>query len=292
MAYEDPGWNRASSWLNGDCLEPKVELHVLGVPMNRSVTPGSCHLAPKAIREALFRFGTHSFSEDSDLRRIKVNDHGDSKEPETLEDICKQGRAIFLGGDNGVTRPAVKALAQSRNLELSEVGVITLDAHLDLRHLDDGPMNGNPIRGLIEDGLPGKNIVQIGLQSFANSPEYARYGKEQGIRWNTAEQCFGPEFDDFFTDELYRLSSKVKAVFFDLDIDVLDRAFAPGCPGSRPGGLTPNMVRQAARIAGKNKKVLAMDIVELDPGLDINACTAMACAACLLEFASGVLAIS
>ncbi|MEI7985708.1 MAG: agmatinase family protein [Armatimonadota bacterium] len=292
MAYEDPGWNRASNWLGGDCENPRTELHVLGVPMNRSVTPGSCHLAPKAIREALFRFGTYSFSEESDLRQIKVKDHGDSKEPEVLEDVCKHGRAVFLGGDNGVTRPAVKALAKSQHLELSEIGVITLDAHLDLRHLNDGPMNGNPIRGLIEDGLPGANIVQIGLQSFANSPEYARFGEESGIRMITAEQCFGPDFDEFFRYELNRISSKVKAVYFDLDIDVMDRAFAPGCPGSRPGGLTPVMVRQAARIAGANKKVLAMDIVELDPELDINSCTAMACAACLLEFASGVLASS
>lgn len=290
MAYEDPGWNRASKWLAGDCVDPRTELHLLGVPMNRSVTPGSCHLAPKAIRDALFRFGTYSFSEDTDLRHIKANDHGDSKESDALEDVCKQGRAVFLGGDNGVTRPAVKALALSQNLELSEIGVITLDAHLDLRHLDDGPMNGNPIRGLIADGVFGSNIVQIGLQSFANSPEYARFGRDHGLTWVTAEECFEGKFAETFRSNLDELSSRTKAIFFDLDIDVMDRAFAPGCPGSRPGGLTPIMVRQAARIAGTNKKVLAMDIVELDPELDINSCTAMACAACLLEFASGVLA--
>ncbi len=292
MAYEDPGWNRASNWLNGDCENPRAELHVLGVPMNRSVTPGSCHLAPKAIREALFRFGTYSFSEESDLRQIKVTDHGDSKDQDSIEDVCKQGRTVLLGGDNGVTRPAVKALAMSQNLELCEIGVITLDAHLDLRHLNDGPMNGNPIRGLIEDGLPGANFVQMGLQSFANSPEYARFGKEHGLKWSTAEECFESPFPDRFQFELNQLAKRTKAIYFDLDIDVMDRAFAPGCPGSRPGGLTPVMVRQAARIAGMNKKVLAMDIVELDPELDINSCTAMACAACLLEFASGVLASS
>lgn len=290
MAYEDPGWNRASKWLAGESTDPRGELHVLGVPMNRSVTPGSCHLAPKAIREALFRFGTFSFSEESDLRQLKVSDHGDSKSAEAIEDVCKQGRSIFLGGDNGVTRPAVKALAQSQNLELSEIGIITLDAHLDLRHLDDGPMNGNPIRGLIDDGVFGSNIVQIGLQSYANSPEYAKYGKERGLTWVTAEECFDGNFQQLFLSKLDTLALRTKAVYFDLDIDVLDRAFAPGCPGSRPGGLTPIMVRQAARIAGMHKKVLAMDIVELDPELDINSCTAMACAACLLEFASGVLA--
>jgi arginase family enzyme len=199
---------------------------------------------------------------------------------------------VYLGGDNGVTRPGVRALAKSQNLELNEIGIITLDAHLDLRHLEDGPMNGNPIRGLIEDGVFGSNIVQIGLQSFANSPEYADYGRERGLTWVTAEECFATPFDVTFKNKLDALSARTKAVYFDCDIDVLDRAFAPGCPGSRPGGLTPIMVRQAARIAGMNKKVMAMDIVELDPELDINSCTAMACAACLLEFASGVLASS
>ncbi len=32
-----------------------------------------------------------------------------------------------------------------------------------------GLSNGNPVRALIEDGLPGANIAQIGLASFANS---------------------------------------------------------------------------------------------------------------------------
>ena len=46
---------------------------------------------------------------------------------------------------------------------------MTLDAHLDLRDLEGGQTNSNPIRGLLEDGLPGHNIVQIGIQAFVNS---------------------------------------------------------------------------------------------------------------------------
>ena len=52
---------------------------------------------------------------------------------------------------------------------LDEIGLITLDAHFDMRELDEGLSNGNPVRALMEDGLPGKNIAQIGLASFANS---------------------------------------------------------------------------------------------------------------------------
>ena len=48
-------------------------------------------------------------------------------------------------------------------------------------------------------------------------------------------------------------------------------------------------VRCAARLCGANPRVRAMDLVEVDPEKDINDITSLAAAACLLEFASGVL---
>ena len=55
------------------------------------------------------------------------------------------------------------------NLALEMIGLITLDAHFDMRDTAQGLGNGNPVRALREDGLPGKNIAQIGLAPFANS---------------------------------------------------------------------------------------------------------------------------
>ena len=78
-------------------------------------------------------------------------------------------------------------------------------------------------------------------------------------------------------------------MYIDLDLDVLDRAYAPATPGSRPGGLCPAEVRRAARMCGARACVRAMDIVELDPEKDVQDATSLAAAACLLEFASGVL---
>lgn len=297
--HNDPDWPRASAWLHGHHDNPR--LCVVGVPINRSVTPGSCHLAPSAIRHALAKYSLHDFNSGSDLAALTVRDCGDvhlvtGSSEEKFESISEQlhGRfssdaVVLLGGDNGVTRPGLRAMATARGLRLDQIGLLTLDAHLDLRTLETGPMNGNPVRGLLEDGLPGENIVQIGLQSFANSPAYAAVGRDAGIRTVTAEQCHEGSFAELFSAELKCLSDKVGAVYFDLDIDVMDRAFAPGCPGSRPGGLAPWQVRQAARIAGKNPKVAAMDLVELDPNLDIHEQTSLCAAAFLLEFAAGIL---
>lgn len=289
MAYEDPGWNRASAWLDGETENARCELQLIGVPLNWSITPGSCHLAPQAIRDVLFRFSTQSTLDFADIRQVAVTDHGDTLEPGAIQEALSKGASVLLGGDNSVTLLGVNALSVARGFDISRIGVVTLDAHFDVRRTDDGPTNGNPIRSLIECGLVGSNVVQIGIQSFANSPEYARYVTQQGIRQVSAEVCHSGAFDVTFESELERLAMKVDAIYFDLDLDVMDRAFAPGCPGSRPGGLMPFQVRQAARIAGSHPKVAVMDLVELDPTTDVNLCTTMTAAACLMEFASGVL---
>jgi len=72
------------------------------------------------------------------------------------------------------------------------------------------------------------------------------------------------------------------------EITVLDRAFAPACPGSRPGGLNPAEVQAAARVCGAHPKVRAMDIVEVDPTKDVADVTVLGAASFLLSFAAGV----
>ena len=99
------------------------------------------------------------------------------------------GRWLLMG-------PAFDATG-SYALALVELGVITLDAHHDVRSLDNGPSNGTPIRGLIEeDGLPGGNVHQIGIHSFANSAAYRSYCDDAGIAVTTVadleEEGIGP----------------------------------------------------------------------------------------------------
>jgi len=87
--------------------------------------------------------------------------------------LNRYGLLIALGGDNSITYTVASSLFG----DLSKVGLITLDAHHDLR---DGNTNGSPVWRLIQAGLPGKNIVQIGISDFANSKEYSARAKEVG----------------------------------------------------------------------------------------------------------------
>ena len=191
----------------------------------------------------------------------------------------------LLGGDNSVTRAACHGIATS----LAQCGLITLDAHLDLRHLDAGLTNGNPVRALLSDGMPGSQIFQIGIAPFANSHAYFDVARDAGIKVIPTAQVHTRGIEEVIDEALDALSQEVEAIYVDVDMDVLDRAFAPATPGSRPGGLTPGDLRTAARLCGAHPKVKVMDLVEIDPTKDVADVTVLAAGLCLLSFTSGLL---
>ena len=265
--------------------------------MNSSITEGRSDLAPAAIREALHRYSLYDGDARVDLGAIRAIDAGDAdiggatpeKAFKRTRDFIARASAdatctVLLGGDNGVTFPGVHSLG----VPLDRVGLITLDAHHDLRDLDRGGMNAMPIRALLRDGVRGENIVQIGIQSFANSPACSTIACDAGIECVTADEVYGRGIDSIVRQVLDTFSHTVEAIYVNLDVDVLDRAFAPACPGSRPGGLQPWMLRRAARSCGADPRVRTMDIVEVDPTKDIADATCLAAASFLLAFASGV----
>ncbi len=294
--FEDPNWPRASAWLSGALSpeRPSARLSVLGAPLRLgSITPGRCDFAPGAIRRALQRYSTYDVTAARDLTAIEVRDLGDADVaalgPEAAFDpIREQVRSalndadavLLLGGDNSITRPGVRALE-------GECGLITFDAHFDLRDLDRGLTNGNPIRALLRDGMPGTRIVQIGIQSFANSRAYAEAARRSGIVFYTADCVRSRGIEPVVAEAFERLAGF--PLYIDLDVDVLDRAYSPATPGSRPGGLHPHELRRAAHLCGANPRVRAMDLVEIDPEKDINDTTCLAAASFVLEFASGLL---
>ena len=288
---KDGLWQRANTLFKPNLKQADIAL--LGFPVHKSsITPNSCHLAPKAIRSALARYSTYSASNDVDLRELKITDLGDvtgadsnngkkviAKKVNGLLD--KYGLLIALGGDNSITYTVASGLFG----DLSKVGLITLDAHHDLR---DGNTNGSPVWRLIQAGLPGKNIVQIGISDFANSKEYSTRAKEAGIFVITRAQLRNKSIADAMKQAFAHLGRNVDHIYVDLDVDVCDRSVAPASPAATPGGISADELRQAAFLAGANYKVRAVDITEIDPKRDSKDERTVRLAALLvLEIAAG-----
>ena len=289
----------SSAWPNlSDLVVDKgadAPVGMVGAPLDAgSVTPGRCDLAPGLLRATLRRIGRYDVETGSELA-TQIADHGDvpiaglSIEEATPSIIaaCKASverhqLTLLVGGNNAVTRPGVHALG----VPLDKVGLITLDAHFDMRDTSAGLSNGNPVRALREDGLPGPNIAQIGLAPFANSQEMHRDAIDGGHFVATIGDVWRDGIGSLVGQALYRLRN-CEAIMVDCDIDVIDRCQFPAAPGARPGGMISQVFFMAVRTLAANPQVRVIDLTEWDPPLDTTDLSALTAARWVAECLAG-----
>ena len=291
--------SEALGWRSvGDLVgcHPDARVALIGAPLNeRSLTPGRCDLGPKVLRGVLPRLSTYDVETGLELD-IKVHDVGDvalkavspfdSFEPvrDAVAAQAHRDLTILVGGNNAITRPGVHALG------LDRVGVLTLDAHFDLRDTDQGLTNGNPIQALLDDGMDGRRISQVGLAPFANTRRAHEKAEAAGISVRTARECRQRGLVNVVVEELERLSSLCEVIYVDFDIDVIDRSQWPASPGARPGGVSVHDFFDAARAIGAHAKVRAVDLTEYDPSLEIGDLGSLTAGRWFCEILAGVAA--
>ena len=267
------GWRSVGDLVGQD---PDAPVALIGAPLNeRSLTPGRCDLGPKAFRAVLPRFSTYDVETGRELS-VAVHDAGDvflkamspadAFEPvrDAVAAQTKRNLTVLVGGNNAITRPGVHALG------LHRVGLLTLDAHFDLRDTDQGLTNGNPLQALLDDGLDGARISQVGLAPFANTRRAHEKAMAADISVRTARDCRARGLAAVVTEELERLSALAEVIYVDFDIDVIDRSQWPASPGARPGGVSVQEFFEATRVIGAHPKVKAVHLTEYDPSLEIG----------------------
>ena len=287
------GWPNLNELLVSPTRRTAVGL--LGAPLAAgSVTPGACDLAPELLRRTLRRIGRYDVETGRELE-TEIADRGDvALAGLSIEDATPLIRGavaasaeahaltLLVGGNNAVTRPAVLGIGGN----LSEIGLITLDAHFDMRDLDQGLSNGNPVRALLADGLPGANIAQVGLASFANSDAMHKDATEAGNLVITIgdirESGIGHGIDRAL-DHV----SHCDALVIDCDVDVIDRSQFPAAPGGRPGGMAVHDFFHAVRRLAADPRVHVIDLTEWDPPLDSTDLSALAAARWVAECLAG-----
>ena len=287
------GWPNLTDLVSTAHKDAPVGL--VGAPLAAgSVTPGQCDLAPRSLRETLRRIGRYDVETGRELV-TKVFDRGDADianltieqatpviQNEVAESAQAHSLTLLVGGNNAVTRPGVLGLGG----KFDEIGLITLDAHFDMRDLDQGLSNGNPVRALIEDGMPGANIAQVGLASFANS----RQMHEDAVETGNLVITMGDIRRDGIAHAIGRALDHVAhcdALVIDCDIDVIDRSQFPGAPGARPGGMAAHDFFHAVRRLASDPRVRVIDLTEWDPPLDPTDLSALTAARWVAECLAG-----
>ena len=287
------GWPNLTDLVSG--TNHGAAIGLVGAPLAAgSVTPGRCDLAPEILRQTLRRIGRYDIETGRELATA-VADRGDlvldgltieDATPRIRDAVAQSAEAhaltLLVGGNNAVTRPGVLGLGG----ELAEIGLITLDAHFDMRDTSAGLSNGNPVRALIEDGLPGANIAQVGLAGFANSQAMHADAVEAGNLVVT----IGDVRRDGIVHAIDRALDHVAhcdALAVDCDIDVIDRSQFPAAPGARPGGMAVHDFFYAVRRLASDPRVRVIDLTEWDPPLDATDLSALTAARWLAECLAG-----
>ena len=292
---EDQLWPRASAWLETAEAERNYDLGLMGIPAHlTSISPTNAHTTPAAIRAALQRYSTYSWSTETDVSTLSFADFGDVADPDSeageartsqlASDIsARAGLTIGLGGDNSVTFAMARGVFGTH---IETAGLITLDAHHDLR---DGVSNGSPVRRLVDElGLDGRRIVQIGIADFSNSPAYAARARDLGIHVIPRSALRDRSMTDVMAEAVSIAGAAGGPVHVDFDVDVCDRSVVPACPAAAPGGISADEFRQLAFEAGRYSQVRSVDFTEIDASIDsADGRTVRLAALAILELAAG-----
>ena len=178
---------------------------------------------------------------------------------------------FFVGGDHAVTVPVVEALSVLKE----PVHIIQIDAHPDLYPEFEGNRYSHAcMAARLLDMDHVASITQFGIRTLnlIQSKQVERY--QDRIHLYCASEL---------TTDLPSTPHIPKSapVYLTVDLDGFDPAFAPGISHPVPGGLTSRQVLDL--IQNIRCKLVGMDVVEVNPDLDVNDQTAILAARVLHE---------
>lgn len=172
---------------------------------------------------------------------------------------------VILGGEHGML-PAIMS-AVSSSVALSDLTVVQIDAHADLRDELDGEPDSHAcaIRRSLDLGV-GK-VLQIGIRAFAREEvEFSSSSPavETWLARDVLNPCGG---EAKWLEWLNRLSSIEGPVWLTLDIDGLDAVYVPTTGTPVPGGLAFWQVIETIETiaSAPNARWLGADVNEIVP---------------------------
>jgi len=249
---------------------------IFGVPFDstHSYKPG-CRFGPDVIRDAFNNIEIFQPEFGIDLETVNINDLGNTKHTvvatemlQMVENITaelkKQNKQlIILGGEHLITLGSFSCFPK-------DTGYVVFDAHYDLRdqYADIKLSHAAYLRRIVEK-RGSENIVHVGARAFVKEElAFLNEHKISTISDKEIRNGNGPKL-------LKDITSTFDSLYLSIDLDVLDPAFAPGVGNPEAIGISSRELYDLVTTL-QNKKIVAADIVELNPTYDNGATASMA----------------
>ena len=282
-----------------------MQIDIIGVPIDLGADRRGVDMGPSAIRYA------HLYSKLEELG-YSVQDRGNIEVPilemcsitdtrlKYLDCIVPMGRRIagavatsiqggrfplVLGGDHSLSVGSIRGAAKHKKL-----GVIWIDAHADFNTPETTPsgnIHGMPLAALCGLGDPRlvclwdetspvldpRRVAVIGARDL--DPGEKRNLREADVMVQSMEQVDRIGMVAALEKAIHRVSRDVDGIYLSLDMDALDPRHAPGVGTPVPGGLTYREAHLACEVVAETGKLVGMDLVEVNPILDVQNQTAI-----------------
>ncbi|MCE4600187.1 MAG: arginase family protein [Desulfurococcales archaeon] len=261
-------------------LEETQSIALLGIPWDWGITgrPGA-RLAPQAVRNILYSLKTHS--PRYGRLALKPRDLGDVRIPPGDWDLAGKRivkamefayrnykHVLVLGGDHSITEWTVKALLETSG---GSVGILLLDAHYDMRSVEEGYTSGMWLWNLYKAYGDRIRAAIVGVGDYANPPYLAERAEEAGFKVISAEEVLSDPSTVYEAVEYLEGSSD--AYYVSIDMDHLDQAYAPGVNAPSIVGLHPHHTLMLLEEAIPVLRPVAIDLVEVTPLTDVGGMT-------------------
>ena len=271
---------QACQFIGCDKSYREADTVLFGAPYDSTTSfrPGT-RFGPSAMRMESFGIETYSPMQDKDLvDDTKVFDSGDLELPfgapepvlkmieERSAQILEDGKRPFLlGGEHLVTLGAFRAVQK----KYPNVVIIHFDAHADLREDYLGnPLSHACVLRRIHDLVGDGRIFQFGIRS----------GTREEFAFMKSGHVTTEPFTSATLAKVVKSIPKKTPLYLTIDMDVLDPSEFPGTGTQEAGGFRYPQLVEDVRLICSRLNVVALDNVELNPGLDSTGrSTALAC---------------
>jgi agmatinase len=260
----------------------KAKYVIFGVPFDVTSTYRTgARFMPTAVRQASLNIETYSFRTGIDVEDLYLHDAGDlsistdtKKTVETLalvvQDIVTTGKkTAAIGGEHTITLGIMKGLGD----KAKKTVLVSFDAHLDVRKEFMGfRVSHTTFNRVINEEVKPAGIIEVGTRAVCK--EELAYADKAGIDFITSQQI-RKEGTGKVIDTLKEKLAPYENVYFSVDMDILDPAYAPAVQNPEPEGIETSTLLDIVCALCDNR-VTGFDVVEIAPNYDqgVSAITA------------------
>lgn len=286
-----------------------MKVRILGVPLDLGQERRGVDMGPSAVRAAGLNLAIKALGhkvEDAGNIHVKIPEeqHFGDRHAKYLTEIAETSQEVAhriyqtleagcfplsLGGDHSVaigTQAGVSKFFRDRD---KSVGLLWIDAHADMNTPDSSPsgnVHGMPFAATLGMGpepltqifgfapkVQAKNCVLIGARNL-DERERAHV-KDTGINVFTMRDIDEQGMRTVMDKSLDFAASGTAGFVVSFDMDVLDPDEAPGVGTPVRGGITFREAHLAMEMIADSKKMVALELVEVNPIIDSGNRTAI-----------------